>query len=60
VKSNLSTLKAALSAVEAGLVETLDCVVFAISSESFVDDAISSYAYDRHELECAIINNLAG
>ena len=60
VKCDLPSLEGALPAVEAGLVEALDGVLFPISGNGLVYDAIGSEADDGDELEVAVVDPLAG
>lgn len=60
VEGDLAALEPPLPAVQAGLVETLDGVVFAVASDGLVDDSVCANADDRDELESSIVDLLAG
>lgn len=60
MEGDFSALEATLPAVEAGLVQAFDSVVLAVACESLVYDSVCAYTDDRDELECAVVDFLAG
>lgn len=59
MEGDFASLETTLPAVEAGLVQALDCIVLAVACDGFVDDSVCANADDRHQLERAVVDLLA-